>query len=113
MDEKISILTLRNILKRRDVRHPYPDIIEYVCTSKETEGPYKGITIDMSKSGACMYLFDRQKEGEDITIQNSYPIISQKAVIRWIRKLQENFYIAGLQFKQQKETNKCPVHVPD
>lgn len=84
--------------KRKHPRYPHPDKIEYICDHRSGEKVSKGITINISTSGLCLYLFDDLTEGHSITFKSTLPVSAKRASIRWIKKLQERFYIAGLIF---------------
>lgn len=87
---------LSGIEKRRHIRHPYHNRIEYYCYHHDISEVSK--SINLSESGICLSLLQEHSQGQNITINSGIPADSQKATIRWIDKLQDNSYIAGLMF---------------
>jgi len=84
---------------RRDRRYDYPSRIDYVLGSQaEGEVVRRGITIDLSSTGLCMYLLDPLPQGQKITIMTALPVASQAAVICWTRKDENSLYRSGLKF---------------
>jgi hypothetical protein len=84
--------------RRKDKRYPYPDKIEYICVQDNPSGIQKAVTINLSDSGLCLYLFNKLRESQDITITSPIRSHSRKATILWINKVQDNFFIAGAKF---------------
>lgn len=84
---------------RRDTRYDFPAMIEYVMGSQaDDEVIHKGVTINLSSTGLCIYLFDVLPKGQHITIRTTLPVDSRTAAICWTRKEDVNFYRAGLKF---------------
>jgi c-di-GMP-binding flagellar brake protein YcgR len=83
---------------RRDTRFDYPSTIQYVLGSHaDDEVAHKGITIDLSAAGFCMYIFDPLPQGQKIIIKTTLPVDSRTAVICWTRK-ESSLYRSGLKF---------------
>jgi CheY-like chemotaxis protein len=83
--------------KRKQPRYPYHAMIEYHCIGDQNERS-RSLTLNMSESGMCLYLFEQCSEGQAITIESALPSGAQKATVRWVKGLQDNFWIAGLMF---------------
>lgn len=83
--------------KRGFERFSYPARIEYVL---EAESPeiFKGVTINISRSGLGIYAFSPLAEGEEILIQSNLPVDQRKAVTCWIRQEHGGMYKIGLRF---------------
>jgi c-di-GMP-binding flagellar brake protein YcgR len=85
--------------KRKYTRYEFPSTIEYVLEAhmEDTEDR-KGITIDLSAAGLCMYVFDLLPQGQKIIIKTVLPIDSRTAVICWTRIEKNSLYRSGLKF---------------
>ncbi len=83
--------------QRHEPRYAYPKTVEYVLPSGGRPGTLKGVVVNISKGGICLYLYSDYIEGETIVIQNTLPVTSRTASIRWIKKINVGFYKAGLQ----------------
>jgi len=84
---------------RKGPRYDFPLTIEYVLGSQvEGEVPRKGITIDLSATGLCMYMLDPLPQGQQIIIKTALPVDSRTAVICWTRNEESSLYRSGLKF---------------
>lgn len=79
--------------KRREDRFPFAKNL--YCTNTKGE-VFKGITVNMSKSGLCLYVYKILSEGESIKINDILPNSCREAVICWIRKIDDAFSMVGL-----------------
>ncbi|GBE31133.1 PilZ domain protein [bacterium BMS3Bbin05] len=84
--------------KRKDERYDYPAAITYSLHSDSSEEIFRGVTINLSKSGVCMYLFRLPEEQQKIKIKSNLPVAAGIAEIRWIKKIEEDFYQVGMAF---------------
>jgi c-di-GMP-binding flagellar brake protein YcgR len=91
-------MTNKHIERRKHNRFPYPEKINYVCVNDDTPDILKGITVNISDAGICLYLFKNHTEGQEITILTDLPIPPRKATIRWIKNFRERFFTAGIMF---------------
>ena len=83
---------------RKAPRFDFPATIQYVLGSQaDDEAARKGITIDLSAAGFCMYVFDPLPQGQKIIIKTALPVDSRTAVICWTRK-ESSLYRSGLKF---------------
>jgi len=83
---------------RSDRRFDYPSTIQYVVESQaDGEAARKGITIDLSATGFCMYVFDPLPQGQKIIIRTALPVDRRTAVNRWTRK-ESSLYRSGFKF---------------
>jgi c-di-GMP-binding flagellar brake protein YcgR len=87
------------VTTRKDTRYDFPSTIEYVLGSQaDDEVARKGITIDLSTTGLCMYIFDPLPHGQKIIIKTALPVSSRTAAICWTRKEENSLYRSGLKF---------------
>jgi hypothetical protein len=84
--------------RRNSLRYDFPKRIEYGLSPKSSDEIFYGVTINISNSGLCLYIFKLIPEGQKITIKSNLPISYQTASIRWIKKVDDDFYQAGLMF---------------
>ncbi|MEW6108062.1 MAG: PilZ domain-containing protein [Nitrospirota bacterium] len=89
---------MRNNERRRHMRYPHPDKIEYVFSAGFSGDKLKGVTVNISNSGLCLYLFNKLSVGQSITIKSYLPVSYRHATVQWIRTVKDNFFIAGLRF---------------
>ncbi|HXX57459.1 MAG TPA: hypothetical protein VEI96_05620 [Thermodesulfovibrionales bacterium] len=82
--------------RRRDKRYSYHQAIEY--SRDPDEGSRQGIAVNFSCSGLCMYLHENLSVGQKITVRGEQQGDAQKATVRWTRKVDENFFMAGLEY---------------
>jgi hypothetical protein len=81
------------------MRYDFPATIEYVMGSQaDHEVLHKGVTINLSSTGMCMYIFDPLPKGQQVTIKTALPVDFRTAAICWTRKVDDNFYRSGLKF---------------
>ena len=50
-------MELKYAEKRRDIRYPFLKTIDYVCNIPADAATYKAVTINLSQSGMCLYMF--------------------------------------------------------
>ncbi len=82
----------------RASRYDFPATIEYVVDSPAPNTTCKAVTVNISTSGIAAYVFSRHHEGQKIIIKSPLPVDNRTATVRWIRKEDESFYLAGLKF---------------
>lgn len=80
------------------MRYDYLATIEYVLGSQADQTARKGVTMDLSASGLCMYIFDPLPQGQKIVIKTALPVDSRTAVICWTRKEESSLYRSGSKF---------------
>ncbi|GBD99253.1 hypothetical protein BMS3Abin07_01288 [bacterium BMS3Abin07] len=89
--------------KRKESRHVFSATFEYkvLNNGKRNPGnrPLKGVSLNVSKSGLCMYTRGPIEEGQKLIITKSdLPVSSDTAVVKWIRKVNNELYKTGLMF---------------
>lgn len=53
---------------------------------------------DLSRSGACLYFMEEVRVGDRITLLYKLASFQKDAVVKWVRKMQDDFYMAGMMF---------------
>jgi hypothetical protein len=83
---------------RKFVRHSSDVLMKYRLNGTASEDDYfYGITHDVSKSGACLFLLSELRAGDRTILCN--PVTSDKtAVVKWVQKVQDGIYRAGMMF---------------
>lgn len=84
---------------RSEERFSYLKIIKYICIP-DTEKDFKGVTIDLSRSGMSFYIFSPNciTSGLSIRVKDDLPLSSTTGVVRWVRQIDQDLYRAGVQF---------------
>ena len=97
---KLSFATgffmLPNAEKRKQQRYDFPGMIEYVANFETSDEPLKAVTVNISKSGLCLYIFEFLNEGQEIIIKSTLPIPFQRVTARWVKEIDDSFYAVGL-----------------
>ena len=83
--------------RRRDIRQPYPRVIEYSVTPASNEN-LKGVAVNISNSGLALYIFRHLMQGQEIHIRSFMPVDYRKASVRWVREIDEGILQAGFVF---------------
>ena len=83
--------------RRKDVRQPYPRIIEYSLTPASNE-KLRGVAVNISNSGLALYIFSHLIQGQEILIRSLMPVDYRKASVRWLREIDEGILQAGFMF---------------
>jgi hypothetical protein len=85
---------------RKCDRHYAEEILKYRLNGNHSQSDYSlGITHNVSKSGACLYLLEEVKEGEKLTILCNPVNGETSAVVKWVQKVQDGIYKAGMMFE--------------
>jgi hypothetical protein len=87
-------------VQRSEDRFPFLKTIDYSCDQGGVGSLFKGVTINISRSGLCMYLYESPcaVRGSHIFIKSELPTSAQRGTIRWVDKVEDGFYKAGLMF---------------
>jgi len=92
-EEKMSEL-------RKFDRHPSDMLIKYRLNGNESKWDYSlGITHNVSKSGACLFLVEEVREGDRMTLLSNPVNGETSAIIKWVQKVQDGIYKAGIMFE--------------
>ncbi|MEW6570211.1 MAG: PilZ domain-containing protein [Nitrospirota bacterium] len=71
-------------------------VVEYILP--ETTEKFIGFTLNLSRSGLCLYTPKLLKKGQEIIIKSDFPLISKKATVCWSEKYDAFYYKVGLEF---------------
>ena len=84
---------------RSEERFPYLRTVKYICIP-DTEGDFKGVTIDISKTGISLYIFSPYclRKGHIVKVKDDLPVVSTTGVVRWVQQIDRDLYRAGIQF---------------
>lgn len=81
---------------RREERFPFAKKIDFNLTHCEKGDYLKGISVNISSSGLCLYVFNPIKEGEIININSELPTACKTAMVRWVKNIETDFYLIGV-----------------
>jgi PilZ domain len=84
--------------RRRYRRSIFPSTIEYEIRAQASGEKFKGVAVNISESGLCLYTSDVLEEGQEIAIKSVLPVPSRAASVRWIKSLNEDLCKVGLMF---------------
>jgi c-di-GMP-binding flagellar brake protein YcgR len=87
--------------RRRYRRSVFPSTIEYEIKTQATGGTLKGVAVNISESGLCLYTSNVLREGLEIAIISVLPVPSRNAAVRWTKSLNEDLCKAGLMFVKE------------
>ncbi len=78
-------------------KHPrYPANIKVVYTCSSDDNLQNGTILNFSSSGICLKAYASLMEKQSILIKTELPNGCKKASVRWIKKMDVDFYLAGL-----------------
>jgi len=60
----------------------------------------RGVIINISNSGLCIFSPDPLPKGQEITIKAPLPLMDERFVVRWSNKLLDDFFMVGLMSAQ-------------
>lgn len=83
--------------RRSSERYDFPSTIEYLVGSPTAGEVHKAVTINVSRAGIGAYVFEPYQEGLELYIKTSLPVGCHLATVRWNKKVDESFYLIGLQ----------------
>jgi hypothetical protein len=82
--------------RREHIRYDFPHRIEYALNPETSDEIFKAVTINISKTGLCLYIFNALGEGQKVVFKSTLPVPFGTASVRWIKKIEDNFYKIGL-----------------
>jgi c-di-GMP-binding flagellar brake protein YcgR len=85
-----------SIERRKHIRYDFPHRIEYALNPETSDEIFKAVTINISKTGLCLYVFDSLGEGQKMVIRSTLPVPLKTVSVRWTKKIEDNFYKVGL-----------------
>jgi hypothetical protein len=80
--------------QRKHERFNFPYTIEYLDPYNGND-LIKGIAINISESGICLYIPQYLNKGQEITIKSVIYSFPQKATVCWSEKYDDVFYTVG------------------
>jgi DNA-binding response OmpR family regulator len=92
--EKRSELYLPLGSRRKEIRTLFQREIEYMTGARYSS--LNGNIQNLSKSGLCMKIKTPLSKDQIVKINTLLPIKCKRASVCWIRKTDENYYLAGL-----------------
>jgi hypothetical protein len=87
----------KNNERRSQHRYNYLATVDYAVDPRGDE-LYKGVIVDISTVGLCLYVFSDHTEGQEIRIKTALPIPLTTAKLCWTAKEDEGFYRSGFSF---------------
>jgi hypothetical protein len=87
--------------RRADERYPYLNTIKHVSVPDIAQN-FKGVTIDISRTGMCMYLFAPYGvcPGMNVEVRDPLPGGLQKGTVCWIEQVNTDLFRTGMMFQQ-------------
>jgi len=86
--------------RRKQPRNMFVRHVEYMLppdTGMADQEGSRGVTVNMSSSGLCLYVFKPLSAGQELKIIHGIPG-KKKAMVQWIEQITVDTYKAGLQF---------------
>ena len=87
-------------IKRKAPRRTCCNVIRFWLTRSFPDKSYRGLTINISDSGMCLYSPNRFFEGEDILVQEKISSGYRRAKVVWVRNYLAGLHKAGLKFHE-------------
>jgi hypothetical protein len=85
---------------RRHQRENHLGTVHYSLVSHSDSQILVGAGIDISESGMSMFSSYPLKRGQSIIIKSKLPVPGQRATVRWVTELKQNWYQVGLEFTE-------------
>jgi hypothetical protein len=85
-------------VKRKHPRKSYCHVIRFCLDPRSPGTPLKGLSINISGSGICLFSSHRLHEGEEIVIQEKLPVKYRKATVIWVKDYLAGLHKVGLRF---------------
>ncbi len=100
LDEREQLMDLSQPLgiTRKEKRNQSIKEVTYKMPPSIAE--LKGTAVNMSPSGLCMKTNTPLKEEQHVTLYSGLAEPSRPASVRWVKKTENGFYMAGLHFTQ-------------
>ncbi len=98
-------MPFNDIERRSEPRQIYYQPIEFALENPEGR-LLTGTIFNLSKSGLGIYAHTPLKCGDVITIKNHIPTGYRTYTVRWVNRLLDDFFVAGLKCKEQARADK-------
>ncbi len=91
----------RGVDRRRNPRNTFITTIDFLIasdrTNQEDKALQRGITINISNSGMCLYVFNPVEEGQEIQLySNTIDPPCRSAKIKWVKRVTKDVYKVGI-----------------
>jgi len=84
-------------------RRVFSTTVTYTNGNAETHEGAKAVSVNISRSGVCLYTCHFHEEGAVIHFKAGVPFhIEGLATVRWVRKLYDGLYRVGCEFEELK-----------
>ncbi len=91
---------LKWVERRKSPRNTYITTVDFLLSKESQNGAnalQRGITINISSSGMCLYVFNPVKEGEEIQLySHSIDPPCRTAKIKWVKRVTRDVYKVGI-----------------
>lgn len=98
--ERVGMPSPNGTERRTGLRHLSLNSIWLCFDHDESQEMHIGAMLNVSDSGMCVVTSTQLREGGRIIIKNERSLLSQKAIVRWVKNFQQNFCKAGLLFTE-------------
>jgi hypothetical protein len=90
---------------RKHPRKIFTTTIEYTHSQEASGQPVKGVTVNISSSGLCLYAFSSHAAGDKLRILKGTPMnLEETAIVRWVKKINPHLYKIGCEFTLSNES---------
>ncbi|NOX20435.1 MAG: PilZ domain-containing protein [Nitrospirae bacterium] len=91
----------KGVERRKSPRNTFITTIDFLIASEasgnEEKQLQRGITINISNSGMCLYVFNPVQEGEEIQLySNTIDPPCRSAKIKWVKRVTKDVYKVGI-----------------
>ncbi len=83
-------------LARKERRQAWD--VEVLLQAASIDGIRTGIAVNKSPNGVCIKIATPLWPNQPVTVHWNRPAATRSAIVRWINKLKDDSYVAGLQF---------------
>lgn len=80
---------------REELRAGFHQTIQYVPRQYAADRVFKGVTINLSKSGMCLLTFHQLRKGQQIKIESGLKV-SEPATVCWVKRLDKDIFKVGV-----------------
>jgi hypothetical protein len=85
--------------KREYFRFDLANVVELMSGDAPPSDGFRGVTINISETGMCLFVFQPVSRNDRISIVKSMlPLCHWQGNVRWVNTLAPEFYKIGLQF---------------
>ncbi len=92
-------MSFDSVNTRRHPRYLFSDNIEFRLDYSGAGPRLRGISVNISDSGMCLYTSKPIYVGQTVSLETDLPVPYKKASVMWVQNRTEDLYRAGLMFK--------------